>query len=317
MLREFAETLAPDTRPACSESPPTPAAAIVDGRATRSAAARSESGATGRTPHGTAGEQEVAPAGTALFAPGQAPGFTISRAVHTDEVREAQRLRYLVFAEEMGARLQVPAGSPPLHDIDRFDDHCEHLLVRPVGRDGQPGPVVGTYRLLPPAGARRAGGLYSETEFDLGALDPLREQIVELGRSCVHPQWRSGGVIMLLWTAMTQYMIEEGLSAMIGCASVSMQDGGQSASALWRQLSRTHLAPAQWHVTPRQPLPLQALPEDFRVPVPPLIRGYLRCGTKVLGPPSLDLAFNTADLPLMSRLDDLPPRLRKPLFEPS
>ncbi|MDO9175336.1 MAG: GNAT family N-acetyltransferase, partial [Actinomycetota bacterium] len=87
-----------------------------------------------------------------------------------DEVRLAQQLRHLVFVEEMGARVSLPAGTPPGHDADLFDDHCEHLLLRVTTTEGEPGPVIGTYRVLTPAAAKRVGGLYSETEFDLTRL---------------------------------------------------------------------------------------------------------------------------------------------------
>ncbi len=111
------------------------------------------------------------------------------------EIRSAQQLRYRVFAEEMGARLAAPAGARERLDVDRFDPFCEHLLVRAVDdRRGKAAKVVGTYRVLTPDAARRAGGFYSETEFDLDPVRPLLARAVELGRSCVHPRWRSGAV---------------------------------------------------------------------------------------------------------------------------
>lgn len=238
-------------------------------------------------------------------------GFEVVWARDDDDVRQAQRLRHLVFAEEMGARLSVPAGSPPGHDIDMFDPFCEHLLVRAPGGDGEPGPVIGTYRVLTPAAARRVGGLYSETEFDLTRLRPLRPRMVELGRSCVHPAWRSGGAILALWGALAEFMVRNELDTMIGCASIGMRDGGHMAASLWEQLRRTHLAPIEWRVQPRLALPVDELQHDLEVEAPALIKGYLRCGAKVLGPPAWDPDFNTADLPLMMRIEDLPARYRK------
>jgi putative hemolysin len=119
-------------------------------------------------------------------------GIAVSWARHLDEVREAQRLRFDVFATEMGARL--PQHMPG-HDVDLFDDFCEHLLVR----DAASRRVIGTYRVLTPAQAKRVGSTYSDTEFDLTRLRAVRERMVELGRSCVHPDHRHGGVIMALW----------------------------------------------------------------------------------------------------------------------
>ena len=237
--------------------------------------------------------------------------FEVVWARDDDEVRQAQQLRHLVFAEEMGARLSVPHGSPPGHDIDMFDPYCEHLLVRACVGDFEPGPVIGTYRVLTPAAARRVGGLYSETEFDLTRLRPLRAKMVELGRSCVHPAWRSGGAILALWGALAEFMARNDLDTMVGCASISMRDGGHVATSLWEQLRHTHLAPIEWQVRPRLPLPVEELQSNLQVEAPALIKGYLRCGAKVLGPPAWDPDFNTADLPMLMRIADLPPRYRK------
>ena len=228
-----------------------------------------------------------------------------------EDIRQAQRLRHRVFVEEMGARLSVPKGTPGGYDVDMFDPFCEHLLVRASNVEGEAGPVIGTYRVLTPAAARRVGGLYSETEFDLTRLRPLRAHMVELGRSCVHPDWRSGGAILALWGALAEFMHRNGLDTMIGCASVSMRDGGHFAASLWNQLRQTHLAPIEWRVEPRLPLPVEELQHDLDVQAPALIKGYLRCGAKVLGAPAWDPDFNTADLPMLLRIDDLPARYRK------
>ena len=240
--------------------------------------------------------------------------FEVVWARDEEDVRAAQRLRYRVFVDEMGAQLNVPPGAPAHHDVDAFDPFCEHLLVRARAVDGGPGPVIGTYRVLTPASAVRAGGLYSDNEFDLVPLAALRPTMVELGRSCVHPDWRSGGVILALWAALAEFMHRNALDTMIGCASVSMRDGGHVAASLWHQLRQTHLAPEASQVRPRLPLPIDELRGDLAVEPPALIKGYLRCGAKVLGPPAWDPDFNTADLPLLMRLADLPARYRKHFF---
>jgi putative hemolysin len=240
-----------------------------------------------------------------------ATALEVAWAQTEDEVRAAQRLRHEVFVGEMGARLAVPAGTPPGLDVDVFDPFCEHLLVRTPATEDEPARVVGTYRVLTPAAARRVGGFYSETEFDLTRLRSLREGMVELGRSCVAPDHRTGGTILLLWAALAQFMARNGLHTMIGCASVSMRDGGHTAASLWQQLQGTHLADLQWQVRPRLPLPVEQLRCDLPVVAPPLIKGYLRCGAKVLGAPAWDPDFNTADLPLMMRIEDLPARYRR------
>jgi len=237
--------------------------------------------------------------------------FDVVWARDEEEVRQAQQLRYVVFAEEMGAKLSPPLGSPARHDIDMFDSFCEHLLVRAASAAGEPGPVIGTYRVLTPTAAQRVGGLYSDTEFDLVRLRSLRPKMVELGRSCVHPDWRTGGAILALWGALAEFMVRNRLDTMIGCASVSMRDGGHFAASLWQQLRTSHLASIEWQVQPRLPLPVEELQHDLQAEAPPLIKGYLRCGAKVLGPPAWDPDFNTADLPMLMRIEDLPARYRK------
>jgi putative hemolysin len=135
--------------------------------------------------------------------------------------------------------------------------------------------------------------------------------MVELGRSCVHAEWRSGGVILALWGALADFMARNGLETMIGCASIGMRDGGHVAASLWAQLRQTHLASIDCQVRPRLPLPVAELRSDLAVEPPPLIKGYLRCGGKLLGAPAWDPDFGTADLPLMLRIGDLPARYRR------
>ena len=239
-----------------------------------------------------------------------APVLQVQWARHLDEVRAAQRLRHAVFAGEMGARL--PDGLPG-HDIDPYDAYCEHLLVR----DAATAQVVGTYRLLTPAQALRAGGLYADSEFDLSALAPWRERMVELGRSCVHADYRSGAVILALWGALAAFMQRNRLDAMVGCASMPLRHPGlaygEGATRIWMQLQDQYLAEPALRVQARVPLPLRpmALPARAPLQVPPLIHGYLRMGAKVLGAPAWDPDFNTADLPMMMRLEDLPSRYRR------
>jgi putative hemolysin len=208
----------------------------------------------------------------------------------------------------MGARVSTPLAG---HDIDLFDDFCEHLLVR----DEATRQVIGTYRVLTPAQARRVGSTYSDTEFDLTRLRDLRERMVELGRSCVHADHRQGGVILALWGALAAFMNRNKLDTMIGCASIPMWHNGvtsgDAAASIWRQLSATHMAPIQYQVQPRLPLPVHRLDGDLDIEPPALIKGYLRLGAKVLGPPAWDPDFNTADLPMLMRIDDLPARYRK------
>jgi hypothetical protein len=240
------------------------------------------------------------------------------------DLRAAQQLRYQVFALEMGAQLSSPLPGSEGLDVDHYDAFCDHLLVHEVDHQGQVGMLVGTYRTLTPLAARHAGGWYSDGEFDLTPLKILRNRTVELGRSCVHPDWRSGGVIMTLWAALGQYMLQHKLDTMIGCASMSLQNQEEAASHVWQHLSAHYLADPQWQVQPRIPLNLLATPLlaqplfssalQFSEYTPPLIKGYVRCGSRLLGPPALDPHFNTADFPIMLRLADLAPRYQQHFF---
>lgn len=249
------------------------------------------------------GQGGVAQPGTAVRG-----GIAVAWAQHLDEVRQAQRLRHAVFAGEMGARLNTPLAG---HDVDLFDDFCEHLLVRDTATE----EVIGTYRVLTPAQARRVGSTYSDTEFDLTRLRGLRDRMVELGRSCVHADYRHGGVVLALWGALAEFMVRNRLDTMIGCASIPMLHNGvvsgDVAASIWNQVRQTHLAPIEYHVRARLPLPVEELDGSLAVEPPALIKGYLRLGAKVLGAPAWDPDFNTADLPMLMRIGDLPPRYRK------
>jgi putative hemolysin len=232
----------------------------------------------------------------------------VAWAKHQDEVREAQQLRFNVFAREMGARLKE---SIPSHDIDLFDDFCEHLIIR----DSLTHAVIGTYRVLTPSQAKRIGSTYSDLEFDLTRLRPYRERMVELGRSCVHEAHRHGGVIMALWGALAEFMVRNKLDVMIGCASIPMLHqgvlSGEIAASIWHQLKQTHLAGVEYQVTPRLALPVEQWEVNAAFEPPALIKGYLRLGAKVLGAPAWDPDFNTADLPMLMKIHDMPARYSK------
>ncbi len=211
-------------------------------------------------------------------------------------VDAAQRLRHRVFAGELGARLPHP-----FLDRDRFDAHCDHLVVR---EDGS-GEIVGTYRMLPPERAAAAGALYAESEFAIDALAPLRPSLVETGRSCVHPDHRNGAVIGLVWAGLARYMFLTGNRWLIGCASVPLTDGGGQAAHVWQQVQAKHLAPAERRVTPLNPW--QPV-EPVKQAMPPLLRGYLRLGAQVCGPPSYDPDFDCADFLILLDVENLDQR---------
>lgn len=220
------------------------------------------------------------------------------------EIEEAQRLRYKVFAEEMGASL---SSAHEGIDRDIFDSYCDHLLVRDNGNN----KVIGTYRILPPDCARSIGSYYSETEFDLTRLAHLRDRMVEVGRSCVHMDYRDGATISRLWGGLADYMSRHGHEYLIGCASISMKDGGHYAASVYNKLHKLYAAPAEYRVFPRCPLPLEALDQTLDVRIPPLIKGYLRLGAYIGGEPAWDPDFNTADLFIMLPMSRLSAKYAK------
>ncbi len=207
------------------------------------------------------------------------------------EIAEAQRLRYKVFAEEMGAQVSGTGGL----DIDGFDEFCDHLLVR----ESSTHQVIGTYRILNPHQAAQAGGYYSAGEFDLSRITHFFDRTVEVGRACVHQDYRSGGTITMLWAGLAKYMQMHHYEYMIGCASVPMNDGGHAAASLFNRLKDDYLSPPEYRVFPHNPLPIEALNQDIQVACPPLIKGYLRLGAYICSEPAWDAYFNTADMLVM------------------
>lgn len=217
-------------------------------------------------------------------------------------IEAAQRLRYQTFAEEMGAALPQAIRGPltgEMIDVDQFDPYSEHLLAR----DETSGQIVGCYRLLPPDGAKAAGGLFADTTFDIGGLNELRSGLVELGRVSVHPDHRSGAVMGLLWAGILRYQEISGYQWGIGSLSVRMDDGGPRG-ALARGVRDValgrHPAPERYRVFPRNPvtvngLSLSELPDPGRVRIPPMVQGSLRIGGMICGEPSYDPDFDMAD----------------------
>jgi len=249
-----------------------------------------------------------------LTAPTRTSGYTLLLTDDADQVEAAQRLRHQVFATELGAEL-APGGDG--RDVDEFDAYCDHLVVQ----EDTTGEIVGTYRMLPPSAAARAGRRYSDTEFDLTALESLRSQVVEAGRSCVHPDHRSGAVINLIWAGIARYLHLHGLSWLGGCASVSLAEGAENAAAVWQSVAARHMAPPAMRVTPRHPWLAEpgiselvagaAAGTGVRPAIPPLLRGYLRLGAWVCGEPAYDPAFNCFDMYVLLSMDRIDPRYRR------
>jgi len=179
-------------------------------------------------------------------------------------------------------------------------------------RDDATGAVVGTYRMLPPKAAERAGRRYGDGEFDLSALRPLRDQLVETGRSCVHPDHRTGAVVNLMWAGIARYLHLNNLRWLAGCASVPLADGGATAAGVWARVQSRHLAPPALRVKPRDNWLLRTeLVGDPKVQPPALLKGYLRLGSWICGEPAYDADFDCADFYVLFSMDRLDPRYRR------
>ncbi|MFF4218156.1 GNAT family N-acetyltransferase [Streptomyces nondiastaticus] len=231
--------------------------------------------------------------------PASSGGYEVTLAAEGTGVHAAQRLRHAVFTEEFGdGAVHAVDG----RDVDAFDALCDHLVVHATAT----GELVGTYRLLPPRAARAARKLYADGEFDLSALAPLRDDLVEAGRACVHPRHRNGTVMLALWSGILTYLTRHQLRWLCGCASVPLDDGGHRAALAWRTTRERHYAPLPHRVSPLVPWRADAVPEAPGVALSPLLQGYLRLGAWVCGPPAFDAAFDAADLFVLLSLDRVP-----------
>lgn len=227
------------------------------------------------------------------------PRYTLLLTTDPDDILAVQRLRYDVFSTEPGFGLR----NDDRIDADRFDEHCDHLIVR----DDRCGEVVGCYRMLPPPGAIAAGGLYSATEFDISALDSLRPSLVEMGRAVVRSDHRNGAVVLMMWTGILAYLDRSGYDYVTGCVSVPVSGDGAPGSQIRgvRDFVRSrHSAPAQLTVHPYRPVVLDGRTLDeiespLRPVIPPLMRGYLRLGAQVCGEPAHDPEFGVGDFPAL------------------
>lgn len=219
------------------------------------------------------------------------------------DVMAAQRLRYRVFVRELGGDGELVDHDAGL-EIDRFDPFCQHLLLIDRQRDAEAGDhVVGVYRMMSQAGSDRAGGYYSETEFDLAPLRRSGRKLLELGRSCVDESYRRSSAMFLLWNGLARYLAENDIGILFGVASFHGTNLDELAQPL-SYLHQTHLSPVGLRVTARgvnaHAMNLQANDTIDRAAalraIPPLIKAYLRLGGCVGDGCYVDHAFNTTDV---------------------
>ena len=221
-------------------------------------------------------------------APHAAPAYRIRLAQGADDRRAAQALRFEVFNLELDEGL-VESYDRGL-DEDPFDAVCDHLVVE----DTTSGAIVGTYRMQTGLRARDGLGYYSEREFDFAPFEPLRAQMLELGRACIHQRHRNFAVLNLLWKGIAQYARDQGVRYLVGCSSLTSQSAAEGAAA-WRRLQPNLVREG----LRTQPVAAFACALNVEAPVTPriprLLSAYLALGAGVCGPPAIDREFRTID----------------------
>lgn len=232
-------------------------------------------------------------------------------AVSAAEVDAVQALRYRVFYEEMGAHADA-ATAASHRDRDEFDAVADHLVVVDHDRGEGPDSVVGTYRLTRRAAAARLGRWYSAAEYDISRIIAFDGEILECGRSCVDAAYRTRGSMQLMWAGIAAYIFKHKVGILFGCASLPGTDLEVLADQL-TYLAANHMAPEA--IRPR------ALPGRYvdmvrkdpatidvkktLVELPPLVKGYLRLGGFVGDGAVLDHQFNTTDVAVLVKTDQV------------
>lgn len=249
----------------------------------------------------------------------QSPQFETRLARTEDDLLAAQHLRYQVFVRELGGGGEMVDHDAEL-EKDRFDPHFDHLILLDQARPGtMRDKVVGVYRLLPADRAAELGQFYSEDEYDLSVLKDSGRKLLELGRSCLHPDYRGGEAMVRLWSALSDYIAEREIEVLFGVASFHGTDIAALAVPL-SLLHARHLAPEdiRTRAQPEAFQPMDLIPEAQldRVAamraIPALIKGYLKLGGFVGEGAFVDHDFNTVDICLvldLARLNEKQSRL--------
>lgn len=238
--------------------------------------------------------------------------FIVKIAEHYEEFEKALRLRFTVFNKEMGCGLDASYATGL--DYDPYDDFCDHLIVV----DSRTDEVVGTYRLMLGFVAEHNRGFYSASEFDISSIMKLPGEKLELGRSCVHRDYRQASVISLLWAGIARYVELYKVQYLFGCASLHTSDP-REVSMIYSYLHVFHRADAAYTVHPYQALrgvQLTAVPDlrEICKKLPPLVKGYLRLGARLCGTPARDPHFGTTDLFVLLETERLVQRYRRRYF---
>ena len=234
--------------------------------------------------------------------------FGVSLAQNPEDLLECQRLRYLVFNVELGEGLAMSERCGL--DSDPFDIFCDHLMVREL----ESGRLVGTYRLQTGENAKKNLGYYGNQLFDFSVYEPVRGQMLELGRACVHEEFRNMMVLHALWKGIAVYAMRMESRYLLGCNSISSQDENYGA-AMYKTLAEKHLVEPALRTEPQPGCRCEASGEGIEIGRPPrLFRAYLDISAKVCGPPAIDREFKTIDFLTLIDLAHMPDRVRVRFF---
>jgi putative hemolysin len=238
--------------------------------------------------------------------------FLVKLAENREEVERAQRLRYEVFNLEQGRGLGT--ASEVGIDSDDFDEYFLHLLVV----DKKSGRVIGTYRANLGFAANSEKSFYSSREYRIKGLERIADQCLELGRSCVDPEFRNGAVISLLWYAIAELLVRANLRYMVGCVSLEKNDP-KIGWAVYQYLCQTSSLSEHLSATPRAGFELKRPPNreietilasafSLGKHIPSLFKGYLRLGALICGEPAMDKEFGTIDFFIVVDVSKIPER---------
>ncbi len=234
--------------------------------------------------------------------------FRAGMAETLEDLIDCQRLRYLVFNCELGEGLASSARIGL--DRDRYDFICDHLMVR----DTRSGKLVGTYRMQSGFRARGNLGYYSEQFFDFTPFDEIRAEVLELGRACVHTEYRNTAVLHMLWKGIARYASSCGARYLLGCSSVTSQDENEGM-ALYEELREKCLIEPALRTKPKPAFECRRSNDVTPAPATPrLFRAYLDVSARLCGPPAIDREFKTIDFLTLIDLQRIPDRVRTRLF---
>ena len=205
------------------------------------------------------------------------------------DIEQACQLRQQIFTQEFSANITGDS------DRDRFDGFCHHLVVKEV----QSGEIVAYSRIITHQMAKQHGGYYTQGEFNIDAIIEPQKRYMEIGRTCVNSEYRSGACIAMLWGQIGQFMLEHNIDFLFGCASIPFAEGCNKTMAVINYLRNNHFTPPSKRVIPKHPLPLLCSQLNGKDVMPPLLKAYIRMGCMVCGEAHWDKEFNSADVMIL------------------